>query len=351
MNPKRRSWTTGARVMAVGAMVGSLIVAAPSVASAAETSFQVTVSDPAVTIGDTVTIAVAADDADDLYAYSLALGYDPELLTYVGGSAETAISGVTHEDVAAGEVEVTHTKLGTSPATSGDVTLITATFEAIADGTATVTAGDLTTVTAAAVSTSVPTVGSAATVIGKKAGPVPTTVPSIKGTARVGYVLTVDPGEWEPADVDFAYQWLSGGIPIAGAEATTFRARPVDVGRKLTAVITATRAGYESRTVAVTSPTIAKAITKTSLTGSPARLKSGRTMTATVKVTAPGTIPTGTLTFRYRGKTVRSGITLVGGKATVRFRPTVKGSHRLYVTYVPSAAFTSSRDSILVRVV
>lgn len=351
MKSTRRSWRNrGARALTAVTLAGGLLVVAPATASAAETSYQVTVSDPSVSVGDTVEITVAADDVDDLYAYSFELGYDPELLAYVDESATTEISGSTTAKVSEGSVELIHTKLGTSPAATGDVELVTATFEALADGSATVTASDLTSVTSESVRSTTPELGSATTVIGKKSGPVPTVVPSIAGTARVGYVQTVDTGEWNVDSLDFTFQWLSGGLPVPGAEGTTFRARPGDAGKKLTIVITASAPGYSPTTLAASSSAIGKAVTRTSLKSSKRTFKAGKALKTTVKVTAPGTAPTGTLTYRYRGKNVRTGVKLVGGKASVTFRPKAKGYFTLSATFVPAAGFSSSRASIRIHV-
>lgn len=96
--------------------------------------------------------------------------------------------------------------------------------------------------------------------------------------------------------------------------------------------------------------TVSKATTRTSLTATDRTIRSGQRLSTTVKVTAPGVVPTGRITFRYRGKDVRKNIRLVNGKASVTFRPQVKGRYRLTVTYVPDAAFTASRDNIYIRV-
>jgi hypothetical protein len=265
----------GGAAVAVGsalALLAGLLVAGGASAAPEEKAFAVSASRSTVTVGDRVQVTVAAGSVEDLYAYSVDLGYDPALLAYVGDSATTAISGATYEKVSPGSVEVTHTKLGSSPATSGqDVSLVTATFTAVGSGSATVTAGDLASVTTAGTSTTTAVVGS--TVIGVAAAPV---------------------------------------VPAP--------------------------------------PAAPKVSTKTSLTAKDRTIRPGRTLRTTVKVTARGTVPTGTLRYTYRGRTVRQRVPLVDGRATVTFRPTAAGRHTLRVTYVPTSGFTASTDTLRIRV-
>lgn len=95
---------------------------------------------------------------------------------------------------------------------------------------------------------------------------------------------------------------------------------------------------------------VSKATTRASLTAEDRSIRSGQRLRATVRITASGVVPTGRVTFRYRGKDVRKNVRLVNGKASVSFRPSVKGRHTLSVTYVPDAAYVGSRDSIAIRV-
>lgn len=130
----------------------------------------------------------------------------------------------------------------------------------------------------------------------------------------------------------------------------------VSLGGKVLAAgtrkVTVTYSGSETTGGSSAALTIktAKASTKTALTAKDRTIKKGTALRATVRVTASGATPTGTLTFTYRGETVRKNVKLVNGKATVTFKPGVKGRHTLKVTYKPGANFTSSKDSIKVRV-
>src|SRR6185436_12094237 len=78
------------------------------------------------------------------------------------------------------------------------------------------------------------------------AAPVPTTRPSISGTARDGDTLTADPGTWSGSQATFAYQWVrcdatgTSCVDIPGATQSTYTAQPEDVGARLRVRVTAT---------------------------------------------------------------------------------------------------------------
>lgn len=88
------------------------------------------------------------------------------------------------------------------------------------------------------------------------AAPLNTVLPAITGTAQVGQVLTVSNGTWtSKTSISYARQWLANGVVIAGATATTYTPVVGDVGKTITAVVTATNTnGGKS---VVTNPTAA----------------------------------------------------------------------------------------------
>jgi peptidoglycan/xylan/chitin deacetylase (PgdA/CDA1 family) len=67
--------------------------------------------------------------------------------------------------------------------------------------------------------------------------------PTISGTARVGRVLTANPGTWSPAGVTFTYQWLRNGVAISGATSRTYTVANADYLRMLSVRVTGTLAG------------------------------------------------------------------------------------------------------------
>ena len=72
--------------------------------------------------------------------------------------------------------------------------------------------------------------------------------PCITGNPnRTGNTLTVSDGEWETeinGVVTYGYQWLSDGVPIAGATDPKYTLRPGDIGHAISCSVVATdRAG------------------------------------------------------------------------------------------------------------
>lgn len=94
----------------------------------------------------------------------------------------------------------------------------------------------------------------AADAAGKK--PANTVPPAITGTPTVGQTLTCSNGTWTKSPT-FTRQWNRGGVPIAGATATTRLLAAEDAGAVMTCTVTATNAGVSS--AATSAPTAAVA--------------------------------------------------------------------------------------------
>ena len=75
--------------------------------------------------------------------------------------------------------------------------------------------------------------------------------PSITGATAVGVYLIAQGGTWEPAAPALAYQWLRDGNPIIGATDKAYRLTSVDLGKRISLRITASKAGYRSGVVTV----------------------------------------------------------------------------------------------------
>jgi hypothetical protein len=352
---KRRQQVGGLAVLALG--LGALAwvpnaVAGPSGTVLAEPvardGYGIEISAEEVVVGETVTVTITADEVSDLYAYDLSLTFDPAVLDYVDGSADTDLTGETYGLEGDGTVEIVHTKLGTSPAAAGAVTLATATFDAVGVGSAAVSAVALETVTTERVSSTVPEVGAVPVTALAKAAPVATVAPKVTGTAKVGKTLTVTPGTWDVDGVALTYQWLRAGKPVAGATGTSYDVLPADAGDKLDVVVSAAKANHVTGTAIATAGKVAKATTTTKVTV-PGKVKAGKKATAKIVVGSADLDPTGTVKVTYGGKVVKT-VKLKNGKATVALPGKKKGSYALVVAYGATDAFTGSSKKVTVRV-
>jgi GH25 family lysozyme M1 (1,4-beta-N-acetylmuramidase) len=102
-----------------------------------------------------------------------------------------------------------------------------------------------------------------------RGAPVPSTPPSLVGTAQVGKLLAAVPGLWGGGKpVRFAYQWQrcdaagQNCAAISGAIADKYTPAAGDVGRSLTVVVSATGSDGSASAVSAPSSTVAAAGTK-----------------------------------------------------------------------------------------
>ena len=76
-----------------------------------------------------------------------------------------------------------------------------------------------------------------------------TEAPTIAGEPTVGETLSVDGGEWEPAEVNLTYQWFADAAPIDNATGSTLELTADLEGAVISVEVTAAADGYESATV------------------------------------------------------------------------------------------------------
>lgn len=127
--PVRLLALAAAALAGLGLAVGA---AAPAVAAPAVAS--VSVSAPATaSAGDTFAVTVTLTGATDVYGYESVLAFDPAVVAYVDGSAVVPAGGFDSVRTGTGTVDLVYTRLGTSPALSGDI-VYTLTFRATAAG-------------------------------------------------------------------------------------------------------------------------------------------------------------------------------------------------------------------------
>jgi amidase len=326
-----------------------------TVVSRAE-GYTVEVSDPEVEIGDEVTVTVTAESADDLYAYDLDLGFDPEVLEYAGASGVDAAvmpySAVVDGDAAEGSVSLVGTELGTSPATDGPVTIATLRFTAAGEGSTDVVADGLTTVDGELTPTVVGEAGTTPVAVSLLPAATATTAPAVTGTPRVGQTLTADGGAWSLDGVTLSYQWLRDGTPVEGADEATYAVGVADVGADLAVLVTATLDDHAPGTATSAARTVGPAFTRVVPRLKPAVPKAGKRPTLEVTVVAPGATPIGTVAVTYRGKPVRNRpLGLVAGVASVSLPALRPGTYWLKVVYTPRPGFNPSQVMRKVTVV
>ncbi|WP_251151093.1 cohesin domain-containing protein [Cellulosimicrobium sp. Marseille-Q4280] len=217
---RRRATFVGGLTLAASLLTAQAAQAAPSVAD-------VTVDAPAtVEAGEPVEVTVAVTGAADVYAYDLAVAYDPELVEYVEDSAVTPDGGFSDAtDDGAGTVAVAHTRLGTSPGLDGDVTLATLTFTALAAGDAIFDVPVVTFVGTDEETVTLEDAGTATTTV--TAVPVPTdepgetTPPTDPGTTDPGTTPTDDDATSDPTSPATSGTGGTGGGGPGGPLAST----------------------------------------------------------------------------------------------------------------------------------
>ncbi|MET3962747.1 Asp-tRNA(Asn)/Glu-tRNA(Gln) amidotransferase A subunit family amidase [Marmoricola sp. OAE513] len=326
----------------------------PTVAAAPASvePYTVTVDDNDVKIGDTVEITVATTGATDLYAYDLDLGFDASKLSYVAGSATTDISGATYVDeTGSGDLHVVHTKLGTSPATTGQATLVKLKFKAKKDGTATVTADGIRKIATDLTTSTESTLGSVDVAVALLDPAVATTDPLIEGNSLPGGVMTAKGGTWDLDGVTLGYQWLLDGLPIANATGTSYTVKKVDVGHKLSVRVTASLEDHADGVA--TSNKVA--VTKFGTTIAVFPLK-GKVNKKPGIVVATGALfgpkVTGAIDVYYAGVLIKDELVLNKGTAGFLLpAKSVAGSYPLKVVLHPTGGTASASKTFTFKVV
>ncbi|MDQ1574393.1 MAG: hypothetical protein QOH44_1952, partial [Actinomycetota bacterium] len=123
-----------------------------------------------------------------------------------------------------------------------------------------------------------------------------TPVPTISGTPTVGDALVANPGTWTPGTVTHTYQWLRGGVPIAGATSRIYRLTALDGGRELTVTVAGIETGYTSVSKTSGMKTIAGAPVAKLFTATPVPTISGTPTVGDALVANPGTWTPGSVT-------------------------------------------------------
>lgn len=153
---------------------------------------------------------------------------------------------------------------------------------------------------------------------------------TVSGTAKVGEVLTAEPGTWAPADTAVAYQWFADNIMVNGATEASLTISPAFLGKSLRVGATFAVQGLPSVTIVSesTSPVAPGSLVSTApvISGT---LALGGTLTAT---TAPWA-PLVELAFHW----LRDGLPIDGATAQAYTLTPLDVGRRISVVAVGSA--------------
>ncbi|MGC4152573.1 MAG: hypothetical protein QM628_05775 [Propionicimonas sp.] len=119
-------------------------------------------------------------------------------------------------------------------------------------------------------------------------GVVTGSTPTITGTAAFGQTLTASAGNWGPAGVKLAYQWLRDGKDIRGATAAAYKLTVDDVKHRISVKVTGSKDTYATATKVSAEKTVAPAkFTKTPVPKVSGTAKVKKTLRAKAGTWAP----------------------------------------------------------------
>ena len=171
--------------------------------------------------------------------------------------------------------------------------------------------------------------------------PVAVVAPEVTGKAKVGSKLTATAGEWDPAEVEVAYQWLRGGEPIDGATSATYKVTRADVGTALSVRVSATAEGNANVGTAVSNEVFVKHASSTSVSLNRYLGTASQDYAVTVRVTPTGGEPA-TGAVEVWVNTTKYSAELVDGVATVALPKQSRGLKVVLVTYAGSDTVEAS---------
>lgn len=146
--------------------------------------------------------------------------------------------------------------------------------------------------------------------------------PVVSGTAQVGRTLAVTDGTYAVPGVQLAYQWLRDGVSIERATSAAYLVTSADVGRTISARVTASKAGWT--TVATTSRPTAKVVPGVISVQKKARITGTAKVGRTLKVAAGKYTPASavaTYTWLRNGKAI-------AGATSAKYKVKAKDRHK-----------------------
>lgn len=172
--------------------------------------------------------------------------------------------------------------------------------------------------------------------------PLNTGAPTVTGTAAYGQTLTATDGGWDSDALEFSYQWLRNGQPIAGATQKTYVVKVGDANQSLAVDVRATGEDGGTATARSAARQVAKLATKVVGGVSPSTVTTAQQAKPKAIFTVPG-LPGGASGVLQ----VRSGTAVVGqvavtaaqaGTAVTLTLPKLKvGSYALRAYFLPNS--------------
>jgi hypothetical protein len=169
---------------------------------------------------------------------------------------------------------------------------------------------------------------------------------SLGGEPRPGATLMLDLGTVSPTPAGTTLRWLRDGVAIRGADQPTYVTTAADLGARLSAQVTRTRAGYAPLVSTTEASHRIRSVPTVRVTARPG----GGLARVWVTVLAQGTSPvTGVVRVAWRGKVTRD-LTLSGGTTSTTLTGIPAGARHLHVHYLGSRTVTSHLERRVVDV-
>ncbi len=169
--------------------------------------------------------------------------------------------------------------------------------------------------------------------------------PQVSGAAAIGSRLSATTGTWNTKGLDFAFQWLRNGSPVAGATRSSYRVGAADVGKRVSVRVTASKTGLEPGVAeSAASAPVKKASSSAKVKVNKTKLKRKQSLKVTARVSS-SLRATGKVLVKLDGRTVKKASLNKHGKASTRIRIGKRGKHKVQVIYRGSRTVSGSRSA------
>ncbi len=192
---------------------------------------------------------------------------------------------------------------------------------------------------------------SGAATVAEAPNPGATEMPAISGLPQLGKVLHLSRGEWSLDRLSYSYQWQRDGVDVPGATNLSYKVTRADIGRQVSAVVTASRHGYQDGQASAAPVTVAKVAPKMEaevFKASKLRFPKKPRIVATVQ--AGEVDPSGTVEVRMGQEVLGSKSLNPRGRAKVRLAKMAPGTYDLVVAYTGDQLTQAVEQPIVVVV-